>query len=68
VLALIDTFWHNATLPHLCPSSAINFNVLTLSAAHFLGGGEMLGWERWGTEQNRLVLALAFILVSHVQG
>lgn len=52
LLVLIDTFWLNATLHQLCPSSpAMHCNMLTLSAAHFLGGGEMLGQERWGKEQ-----------------
>lgn len=30
--------------------SAIHFSILTLSATNFLGGGKMLGWERWGKE------------------
>lgn len=56
--------------PYLISAHLLQYvlNMLTLSSAHFLGGGEVLGWERWGTEQNRLVLALAFILVSYVQG
>lgn len=51
LLLLIDTFWRNATLHQPCPSSAMHCNVLTLAAAHFLGGGETLGQERWGKEQ-----------------
>lgn len=50
LLALIDTCWRNATMSHLCPFSAIHFSLLTLSATHFLGGGEILGWESWGKE------------------
>lgn len=45
-----DTCWRNATQSHLCPFSAIHFSVLTLLAARFLGGGEILGWERRGKE------------------